>query len=110
MLKCRKHDKYFFVIIALLCMSIAIFGVYDINRLQIAEGIVEGRSERYNEAERDNDENPEDVKYHEGIVFDCLLISSHFSTLLQNHSSLPSLFYNCPFREVPSRAPPLLKS
>ncbi len=110
MYKCHKHSKYFFVIISFLCMSIAMFGIYGINRLQMAEGIVEGRSERYNEAERDNDENPEDVKYYEGVVFDSFLISSRFSTLLQNHSSLPSLFYNCPFREVPSRAPPLLKS
>jgi len=107
--KCHKHGKYFSITIALLCISIAMFGVYDINRLQMAQASSEPVSERYSEAERENDENPEQAKYHEGIACSSPLLLLRFNTIFQTHSSSLSFPYNCLFREVPSRAPPRLK-
>ena len=108
--KCHKHGKYFSVTIALLCISIVIFGVYDINRLQMAQVSSEGDSERYSEAEKETDENPEHAKYHESIACNSLLILPRFNAVLQTHPSLLSFSCNCLFKEVPSRAPPSLKS
>jgi len=108
--KCHKHGKYFSVTIVLLCISIVIFGVYDIIRLQMAQVSSEGNSERYNEAERENDENPEYAKYHESIACNCPLILPRFTTISQTHPSSLSFSYNYLFRKVPSRAPPSLKS
>ena len=108
--KCRKHGKYFSLAIVLLCISVAVSGVYNINRLQMAQVSSEGDSERYCEAERENDENPEYAKYYESIVCNSSLLLPRFNTVLQTHSSLPSFSCNCLFKEVPSRAPPSAKS
>jgi len=108
--KCHKHGKYFSVTIALLCISIVIFGVYDINRLQMAQVSSEGNSERYGEVEKEIDKNPEYAKYYESIACSSPLILPHFNTVLQTHSSLSSFSCNCLFKEVPIRAPPSLKS
>lgn len=110
MRKCHKHGKYFSLAIVLLCISIAVFGVYNINRLQMAQVSNEGDSERYCEAERENDENPEQAKYDESIACSFLLILLRFNAVFQTNSSLLFFPYNCLFREVPSRAPPSAKS
>ena len=108
--KCHKHGKYFSVTIVLLCISITVLGVYNINRLQVAQVSNEEVSERYGEVERENDQNPEYAKYYESIVCNSSLLLPRFNTVLQTHSSLSSFSCNCPFKEVPSRAPPSLKS
>ena len=105
--KCHKHEKYFSLTIALLFISIAIFGVYDIKLQQMAQASTETVSERYSEAERETDENPEHAKYHESIACNSLLILPRFNAVLQTHPSLLSFSCNCLFKEVPSRAPPL---
>lgn len=105
--KCHKHGKYFFVTIVLLFMSIAIFGVYDMKLQQMAQVSGTEVSERYSEAEKETDENPEHAKYHESIVCNSLLILIRFNVVLQTHPSLLSFSCNCLFKEVPSRAPPL---
>ena len=105
--KCHKHGKYFSLTIALLFISIAIFVVYDMSRLQMAQASTETVSERYSEAEKETDENPEHAKYHESIACNSLLILPRFNAVLQTHPSLLSFSCNCLFKEVPSRAPPL---
>jgi len=108
--KCHKHGKYLSLTIVLVCISIAIFVVYDMSRLQMAQASTEKVSERYSEAERENDENPEQAKYHESIACASPLLLLSFNTVFQTHSFLLSFPYNCIFREVPSRAPPRSKS
>ena len=105
--KCHKHGKYLSMTIVLVCISIAIFVVYDMSRLQMAQASTETVSERYSEAEKETDENPEHAKYHESIACNSLLILPRFNAVLQTHPSLLSFSCNCLFKEVPSRAPPL---
>lgn len=105
--KCHKHGKYFFVAIVLLCITITVCGVYNTNRLQMAPVSNEEVSQRYSEAEKETDENPEYAKYHESIACNSLLILTRFNVVLQTHPSLLFFSYNCLFKEVPSRSPPL---
>jgi len=108
--KCHKHGKYFSMTIALLFISIAIFGVYDIKLLQIAQVSGTEVSERYSKAEKETDENPEHAKYHESIACNSLLILPRFNAVFQTYPSLLSFSCNCPFKEVPNRSPPAVKS